>query len=94
MTFAAILLGWRSGRFATSKVVFLKEVGVAAATAVLIDAFIVRVLLGPPLRALRGRWNWWAPAPLERLHQRFGPAEAEVITQPAVAAPPAGGRSG
>jgi RND superfamily putative drug exporter len=21
---------------------------------------------------LLGKWNWWAPAPLRRLHERFG----------------------
>jgi RND superfamily putative drug exporter len=25
---------------------------------------------------LAGRWNWWAPRPLARLHERFGLAEA------------------
>ena len=25
---------------------------------------------------LMGRWNWWAPGPLRRLHRRVGLAEA------------------
>jgi RND superfamily putative drug exporter len=25
--------------------------------------------------ALLGRWNWWAPAPLRRLHARIGIGE-------------------
>jgi RND superfamily putative drug exporter len=25
--------------------------------------------------ALLGRWNWWAPAPLRRLHDRWGISE-------------------
>jgi RND superfamily putative drug exporter len=24
---------------------------------------------------LLGKWNWWAPAPLRRLHERFGVSE-------------------
>jgi len=37
-----------------------------------IDAFIVRALLVPSLMGLLGRWNWWSPRPLTRLHARFG----------------------
>ena len=51
---------------------FIKEVGVGTALAVLIDAFLVRALLVPSLMALLGRWNWWAPRPLARLHARLG----------------------
>ena len=77
ITSASILLAVAIGAFATSKLVFLKEVGLGVAAAVLIDAFIVRGLLVPSLMALLGRWNWWAPAPLRRLHERLGLAEAE-----------------
>jgi uncharacterized membrane protein YdfJ with MMPL/SSD domain len=49
---------------------------VAVATGVLLDAFIVRSLLVPSLMALLGRWNWWAPRGLRRLHGRVAPAEA------------------
>jgi uncharacterized membrane protein YdfJ with MMPL/SSD domain len=59
------------GAFATAKVVFLKEVGVGTAAAVLIDAFIIRALLVPALMALLGRRNWWSPPALARLHSRI-----------------------
>ena len=52
-------------------VIFLKEIGLGAAVAVLIDAFVVRSLLVPALMALLGEWNWWSPAPLRRLHARL-----------------------
>jgi len=26
--------------------------------------------------ALLGKWNWWAPAPLRRLHDRIGFSES------------------
>ena len=42
---------------------------------VLIDASIVRALLVPSLMKLLGSRNWWAPAPLRRLHERIGLAE-------------------
>ena len=69
---AAILFAVAVGAFATSQIVLLKEIGVGTALAVLIDATIVRALLVPALMGLMGRWNWWAPAPLRRLHQRIG----------------------
>jgi hypothetical protein len=33
---------------------------------------VVRMLLVPATMKLMGDWNWWAPAPLRRLHRRFG----------------------
>ncbi len=41
----------------------------------LIDATVIRALLVPSLMALLGKWNWWAPAPLRRLHNRIGFSE-------------------
>jgi uncharacterized membrane protein YdfJ with MMPL/SSD domain len=76
VTFAALLFCIAIGAFATSEVVFIKELGIGTALAVLIDAFLVRALLVPSLMALLGRWNWWAPRPLARLHARFGLAES------------------
>lgn len=87
ITAAAILFCVAIGAFATSKIVFIKEVGVGTALAVLIDATIVRALLVPALMALLGEWNWWAPGPLRRLHARIGLSEGEP--EPVHAAPPA-----
>jgi len=78
VTYAALLFCIAIGAFATSEIVFIKEVGVGTALAVLIDAFIVRALLVPSLMALLGKWNWWAPRPLARLHERFGLREASA----------------
>ena len=76
VTYAALLFCIAIGAFATSEVIFVKQVGVGTALAVLIDAFLVRALLVPSLMALLGRWNWWAPRPLARLHARMGLQEA------------------
>ena len=76
VTAAAILLAVALGAFVTSQLVFLKELGVGAAVAVLIDAFVIRALLVPALMGLLGRANWWSPRPLRRLHQRLGVAES------------------
>jgi uncharacterized membrane protein YdfJ with MMPL/SSD domain len=76
VTAAALLFTVAIGAFATSEIIFIKELGVGTALAVLIDATIVRALLVPSLMALLGRWNWWAPKPLVRLHARIGLREA------------------
>ena len=75
VTAAALLFAVAMGAFATSQIIFIKENGVGTALAVLIDASIVRALLVPSLMELLGRWNWWAPAPLRRLHARIGISE-------------------
>ena len=73
---AAVLLAVAMGAFATSEIVFLKEIGVGAVVAVLVDAFVVRALLVPSLMALLGDSNWWSPRVLRRLHARVGLSEA------------------
>jgi RND superfamily putative drug exporter len=75
VTAAALLFCVAVGSFATSQIVIVKELGVGTALAVLIDATIIRALLVPSLMALLGRWNWWAPRPLRRLHARIGLGE-------------------
>jgi uncharacterized membrane protein YdfJ with MMPL/SSD domain len=80
ITAAALLLAVVFLAFTTSQIFFMKEVGLGQAVAVAIDASIVRALLVPSLMRLLGEWNWWAPSPLRRLHDRLGlgepPAEA------------------
>ncbi len=75
VTAAAILLAVALGAFVTGHLVFLKEVGVGAAAAVLIDAFAIRGLLVPALMGLLGSANWWSPGPLRSLHDRIGLAD-------------------
>jgi MMPL family len=60
---AALLFSVAIGAFVTSKLVFIKELGLGSAVAGLIDASLVRGLLVPSLMGLLGKWNWWAPRP-------------------------------
>jgi uncharacterized membrane protein YdfJ with MMPL/SSD domain len=76
VTGAALLFCVAIGAFVTSQIIFVKELGLGTAIAVLIDATIIRALLVPSLMELLGRWNWWAPAPLRRVHARIGLSEA------------------
>jgi uncharacterized membrane protein YdfJ with MMPL/SSD domain len=78
VTACALLFSIAIGAFATSRIIFIKENGIGTALAVLIDASIIRALLVPSLMELLGRWNWWAPRPLRRLHDRIGLGEAEA----------------
>jgi RND superfamily putative drug exporter len=41
--------------------------GVALAAAVLVDAFLVRLVLVPSLMTLLGRANWWLPKWLSKI---------------------------
>jgi RND superfamily putative drug exporter len=75
VTAAAVLFSVAIGAFVTSEIIFIKELGLGTAVAVLVDATIVRALLVPSLMSLLGKWNWWAPRPLRRLHDRIGLSE-------------------
>lgn len=77
VTAAALLFSVAIGAFVTSNLVFIKELGLGIALAVLFDAFVIRGLLVPSLMALLGKWNWWAPRPLRRLYERSSDAPAE-----------------
>ncbi len=97
ITAAAMLFVIAVGAFATSKIIFIKQVGVGTSLAVVIDATLVRALLVPSLMKLLGEWNWWAPGPLRRLHNRMGisetapelPPEHVPVPAAAPAVPPA-----
>jgi len=82
VTAAAILFAVAVLAFATSQIVFIKELGIGTALAVLIDASIIRALLVPSLMELLGDVNWWAPRPLRRLHERVGLTEGVPAPHP------------
>jgi RND superfamily putative drug exporter len=75
ITSAALIIVIVFGGFVAGKLLVIKEVGVALAVAVAIDATLVRMLLVPATMTLLGEWNWWAPGPLRRLHERVGVRE-------------------
>lgn len=72
ITGAALVMVAIAAAFATSELVFMKQLGVGLGLAILIDATIVRALLVPSAMQLMGRANWWAPRPLQRLSERLG----------------------
>lgn len=72
ITSAAVLLFVVVVAFATSRISIMQQIGVGLALAILVDAFVVRMVLVPATMKLLGRANWWAPASLKRLQQRVG----------------------
>jgi RND superfamily putative drug exporter len=66
ITAAAILFAVAMGAFAFSELIYVKEVAVGAAVAVLVDATIVRAFLFPAVLGLLGKGAWWSPKWLTR----------------------------
>jgi uncharacterized membrane protein YdfJ with MMPL/SSD domain len=72
ITAAAILFAVAMGAFAFSELVYVKEIAVGAAVAVLVDATIVRAFLFPAILGMLGERAWWSPRWLARaLRIRF-----------------------
>ena len=82
VTAAAALLALVFLSFVTSGISFIKLLGLGTALAVLVDATLVRGALVPSFMRLMGTANWWAPAPLKRLHARIGLREADSSPVP------------
>lgn len=59
ITSAAAIMIVVTGAFAFTGVMPIKQLGVGIATAIFIDATIVRMVLVPALMKLLGDWNWW-----------------------------------
>jgi RND superfamily putative drug exporter len=72
ITSAALLVFIVFLGFTTGKLLGIKQMGLALATAVAVDATLVRCLLVPATMTLLGDRNWWAPAWLRRVHDRIG----------------------
>lgn len=72
VTSAALILAVSFLAIGTGSVTYMKLLGIGLGTAILIDAFIVRIALVPAAMHLAGDLNWWAPKPLRKLHDRFG----------------------
>ncbi len=67
ITAAAAIMVAVFAAFALSPEVFLKLIGIGLATAIIVDATIVRMILVPAIMELLGEKAWWAPRWLKRL---------------------------
>jgi RND superfamily putative drug exporter len=72
ITAAALIMSISFAALIAANVSFLRMFGLGLTLAVLVDATLVRMVLVPAFMHVLGRRNWWAPAPLVRLHKRLG----------------------
>ncbi|MCW2603805.1 MAG: family transporter [Pseudonocardiales bacterium] len=68
---AALIMIAVFASFVASPVPSLKMLGLGLATAILIDATVIRMMLVPATMALLGKANWWLPSWLDRLLPRL-----------------------
>jgi RND superfamily putative drug exporter len=69
ITAAAAIMIVVTGAFAFTEIVPVKQIGIAVALSILIDATIVRMILVPSLMKLLGDWNWWMPFKKENVRK-------------------------
>ncbi len=86
ITSAALIMTAVFLAFVANPSPFTKMVGLGLATAVFLDATVVRLVLVPALMTLLGKANWWWPLPVRRkLRPGHGEAERDaVVTASAV----------
>jgi putative drug exporter of the RND superfamily len=78
---AAIIMISVFGSFVLGDDRTIKLFGVGLASAVLFDAFVIRLVLVPALMYLFGRASWWMPPALERRLPRLSIEGPQVATQ-------------
>jgi RND superfamily putative drug exporter len=76
ITAAALIMAISFAALIAAQVAIMRLFGVGLTLAILVDATLVRVVLVPAFMHVMGKWNWWAPKPLARLHDRLGISEA------------------
>jgi putative drug exporter of the RND superfamily len=94
ITSAASIMVVVFGAFALGEFVLVKILGVALAAAVILDATLVRLAVGPALLALAGRWNWWPGSIVEARARGATPDTGPLATTgPVPSRPPAASRA-
>ena len=78
ITSAAAIMVVVFAAFTLGGFLMIKVLGFALAIAVLLDATVVRLAIGPALLHLAGRWNWW---PGERARPLAPPAFPERLSR-------------
>jgi putative drug exporter of the RND superfamily len=92
ITSAALIMTAVFGSFVAHPSPLVKMLGLGMATAIVLDATLVRMVLVPATMALLGRANWWLPGWLDRRLPRLGmegagrPRRPEPV-EPALPAP-------
>jgi RND superfamily putative drug exporter len=89
VTAAALVMSISFAALIAAEVSFMRMMGVGMTLAIIADATLVRMALVPAFMHWLGRWNWWAPKPLARLHERIGISESADDPAPVAEAPTA-----
>ena len=76
VTAAALVMSISFAALIAAQVAFMRMFGVGLTLAIVVDATLVRMVLVPAFMHVLGRWCWWAPKPLARLHARIGISES------------------
>ena len=82
VTAAALIMSIAFAALIASDVSFMRMFGLGLTLAVLVDATLVRMVLVPAFMHVLGRGNWWAPAPLVRLHKLLGLNDGHSVAMP------------
>jgi putative drug exporter of the RND superfamily len=85
ITSAALIMAAVFLAFVANPSPFARMLGLGLATAVLLDATVVRLILVPAVMTLLGRANWWLPGWLDRGMPRL--SHASPTPRPSVATP-------
>ena len=82
ITSAALIMISVFAAFVLGEDPIIKMFGLGLATAVLIDATVVRIILVPATMKLLGHWNWWLPAWLDRRLPRLDIEGGAILPEP------------
>jgi RND superfamily putative drug exporter len=72
ITSASLIIVLVFAGFATGELMQMKQIGIALAVAVLLDATLVRTLVVPAVMTSLERVLWWSPRWMHPIHARFG----------------------
>ena len=75
ITAAALIMAISFAALIGAQVAVMRLFGLGLTLAVLVDATLVRMVLLPAFMHVMGKWNWWAPKPLVKLHGVLGISE-------------------
>ncbi len=79
ITACGIIMAAAFGSMMLSNGYLLKEFGFALMFAILLDATVVRIYLVPAIMSLLGKWNWWAPGPLQRINAKSNDGRSKEL---------------
>ena len=79
ITACGLIMAAAFGSMLLSNGFLLKQFGFALMFAILLDATIVRIYLVPAIMSLLGKWNWWAPGPLQRINAKRNEKRVEEL---------------